>query len=614
MLSINGGGIDCDWLGESANPFLPPSARAAQEPAREAGEWDFGVDEHVEDSLLDDIDSYIPMPTPTYSETSSPSGLGQAISYDVRTGQETLHPTAMGPFSASGQALGGYEEVAALLAEMDSDASGDGDIELSFSSLSLVDDPDIFPWRVNVKLFMNFSGSNYVASGVLIDPMHVLTAGHCVYDSDEGGWATSITVVPAYENGAKPYGEAKSVGLHSWTGWTQSRDYDHDIAVIDLDRPIGALTSWYGYGYNSSSFFYTGNTFHNAGYPAASPYNGRYMYYQYGDFDYFIPFTNRVGIWREAFGGQSGSGAYHSSDGSRTVYAVLSNGNDSATNFIRLTDSKFYDIRDDFIADDTPSTFDLIPLNVKASPGTINSGAAPSSMSYVVHNYSSAAWSGTVNVDVYLSTNNTITTADTLLQSHSFTRSFSAKGTNTITVGTPPTIPAATASGNYWIGVIITTTDHSTGNNTTNGWDAAAITVSHVNQAPVISPLPDRSLNEDASLVNTIDLWAYVSDSETSDSGLTYSIVTNTNPDCGVTINSQRYVNVNPVANWNGYSDVTIRVTDPGGLYAQDTFRVTVNPVNDAPTIAALPDVSLNEDASLASAIDLWAYVSDPET
>ncbi|HBO44452.1 MAG TPA: hypothetical protein DD670_11065 [Planctomycetaceae bacterium] len=613
LLSINGAGIERDWLGESANSFLPPSARAAGEPAYEAGAGVVEVDEHVEDSLLDDIDSYLPMPTPNYSETTSPSGLGQAISYDVGTGQETLHAAVMGPFSESGQTLGGLEGVAALLAEMDSAGADDENIALSFNSLSLVDNPDLFPWRVTVKLFMNFSGSNYVASGVLIDPMHVLTAGHCVYDTDLG-WATSITVVPAYENGAKPYGEAKSAQLHSWTGWTGSASYNHDIGIIDLDRPIGALTSWYGYGYNTSWTFFTGNTFHNPGYPAESPYDGKYMYYQYGDFDYYIPFSEQVGIWRPAYGGQSGSGAYYMSGDSRTVYAVLSNGSSSATNFVRLTDDKFYDIRDDFLANDTPSTFDLIPLNVKVSPGTINSGAAPSSMSYVVHNYSSVAWSGTFNVDVYLSTNNSITTSDTLLESHSFTRSFSAKGTNTIPVGTPPTIPAATASGNYWIGVIITTTDHSTSNNTTNGWDAAAITVSHVNQAPVISPLPDLSLNEDASLVSAIDLWAYVSDPETSDSGLTYSIAVNTNPNCGVTINSQRYVNVNPVANWNGYSDVTIRVTDPGGLYAQDTFRVTVNSVNDAPAIAGVPDVSLNEDASLVESIDLWAYSSDVET
>ena len=69
-----------------------------------------------------------------------------------------------------------------------------------------------------------------------------------------------------------------------------------------------------------------------------------------------------------------------------------------------------------------------------------------------------------------------------------------------------------------------------------------------------------------------------------------------------------------PTANWYGVSDVTIRATDPGALWNEDTFRISVNAVNDAPVISGLPDQTLNEDGSLNNAIDLWAYASDVET
>jgi len=134
-----------------------------------------------------------------------------------------------------------------------------------------------------------------------------------------------------------------------------------------------------------------------------------------------------------------------------------------------------------------------------------------------------------------------------------------------------------------------------------------------VNQPPTISGLPDRTLNEDTTLNNTIDLWAYASDPRPPDSGLSFSIAGNTSPQVGVSIDSNRYIDISPTANWSGFSDVTIQVSD-GLLTDTDTFRITVDPVNDTPTISGLPDRSLNEDATLNNTIDLWAYASDVET
>ena len=142
-------------------------------------------------------------------------------------------------------------------------------------------------------------------------------------------------------------------------------------------------------------------------------------------------------------------------------------------------------------------------------------------------------------------------------------------------------------------------------------YDSFVVTVTPVNDPPAISGLPDRTVLEDHSWNNAIDLWAYTYDPETADSGLTFSITGNTNANCGVSIDSNRYIDINPASGWHGYSDVTVRATDPSGLWSADTFRITVTSVNDPPIFTGLPDRTLNEDSTWDNAINLWNYASD---
>jgi hypothetical protein len=102
------------------------------------------------------------------------------------------------------------------------------------------------------------------------------------------------------------------------------------------------------------------------------------------------------------------------------------------------------------------------------------------------------------------------------------------------------------------------------------------------------------------------DLWTYARDGETADSGLTFSIVGNTNPNAGVTITSNRYLQINPVANWSGTSEITIEVRDPQGLTTTDTFSVTVTD-NTAPTVA----ISRQTPASSLTNADSVTFLVD---
>ena len=331
-----------------------------------------------------------------------------------------------------------------------------------------------------MKLLIRWGSTWYEGSGVLIDPLHVLTSGSCVHQGSGGSWADEIIVVPGYEDGSAPYGTAKEVNLYSWTGWINYGDFNYDMGLIELDRPIGALTGWHGYGYNTACSFYTdpSRTWYNVSYPAESPYSGEYMYWWWGYFDdcetYGAWFNNR------SYDGQSGSGVYHIDSGDRYVYLVLSAGTTSPpwrTWDVRITPTRFGHIRDDIIGGDTPGTFDLIPLNVQVNPGTVTSGGQLSSMTYVVHNYSSASWSGTVTAKIYLSTNDNISTYDTLIQTHQFWYSFGPKDTVVTNVTPPPTIPPGLSGGDYYIGVILDVSDYNTTNNDSDGQDAARVSI-----------------------------------------------------------------------------------------------------------------------------------------
>ena len=103
-----------------------------------------------------------------------------------------------------------------------------------------------------------------------------------------------------------------------------------------------------------------------------------------------------------------------------------------------------------------------------------------------------------------------------------------------------------------------------------------SVIVNNVNRSPDISDLPDRSLLQNTSIYSAIDLWSYASDADTSSANLVLEITDNTNPNCGVSIADNRYIDINPTSGWLGTAMITVRVTDPEGASATDSFVVNV--------------------------------------
>ncbi len=290
----------------------------------------------------------IPMPIPEWHPPIGPPlPEERVVSYDIATDVETewLLPVDGALEQDSVQGSAG-------LSFFWDDQGGLNDLPFedplgttNFGPLYKVNNPQNYPLRVNCKIFITFpNGLTYVGSAVLIDDNFALTAGHCVHSQGDGGWATKIEVIPAYNNGSKPYGSALATNLYSWTGWTQSENFSHDMGLIRLDSAIGYSTGWYGYGYTNNLSFYSSYTFYNPGYPAAPPYDGRYMYYWKGTFD--LPTTYILTFFSQAYGGQSGSGATVIFGGNYYVGAVLSHGTWFTTGDTRITSTKFGHIQD----------------------------------------------------------------------------------------------------------------------------------------------------------------------------------------------------------------------------------------------------------------------------
>src|SRR5262249_39859562 len=64
-----------------------------------------------------------------------------------------------------------------------------------------------FPWSAVCQLQSTFpDGYRGLGSGAVIGSRYVLTAGHVVYDSSHGGWASKVQVAAGRNGSSLPFG------------------------------------------------------------------------------------------------------------------------------------------------------------------------------------------------------------------------------------------------------------------------------------------------------------------------------------------------------------------------------------------------------------------------
>ena len=124
---------------------------------------------------------------------------------------------------------------------------------------------------------------------------------------------------------------------------------------------------------------------------------------------------------------------------------------------------------------------------------------------------------------------------------------------------------------------------------------------------PKLSIINDISTDEDTDMIGAFCLFTYVDDPDNTFDELTVRVVSNSNPNIVVNITNQ-CVDILPKADFNGFSKVTIGVSD-GIFEAQRSFKITVNPVNDPPRVTNPGKILAHEGVP----VDIFIQATDPD-
>jgi hypothetical protein len=183
-----------------------------------------------------------------------------------------------------------------------------------------------YPASTHGKVFFTLGGADYMCSGTALNSSNrsvVWTAGHCLNEGP-GAYATNWAFVPAYRDGARPFGTWTARALVTTSAWANQGDLSYDVGAAVMNTAGGsALTDVVGG--RGIAFNYDRNQFYTSfGFPAAPPFSGGRLWLCESS-----PIANdtsasppTMGIECDMTGGSSGGGWIVGND----VYSVNSYG------------------------------------------------------------------------------------------------------------------------------------------------------------------------------------------------------------------------------------------------------------------------------------------------
>jgi V8-like Glu-specific endopeptidase len=316
------------------------------------------------------------------------------------------------------------------------------------------------PFRGVYMMQITYSnGASYRCTGWAIDEFHALTAGHCMWDEEMGGFPTQVKVFPSV-GGRAAYGYAMATAM-----WTEPRFRQltwpscvpYDFAYMRLDWRIGYRTGWL----RMSSALPAPNTRLDVlGYPSEPPaYTGNvYLIATTAHMDGTAAPT-LFDVTSELYGGNSGGPVYMTdASGTRNGLGILSNSDrQREAQFSTLTPSRVQTVVDQVNSDKATvrpvDKFELIELQPEM---TVNGPRSSLSRSSVFSGSSVTMTLAVLNVgfvnapsitvDVYLSWDKYLSNSDTFLG----TTRFGAISSNSyITLPINVVIPSSTPSGRW---------------------------------------------------------------------------------------------------------------------------------------------------------------------
>jgi len=131
------------------------------------------------------------------------------------------------------------------------------------------------------------------------------------------------------------------------------------------------------------------------------------------------------------------------------------------------------------------------------------------------------------------------------------------------------------------------------------------ITVNHVNRAPMMAEIGDKTVDENKELTFTLE----ISDPDVEDAGKLL-VTTETLPNGSMFDTSSYQFTWTPTYEQSGtYSGIGFIVSDPSGLSDRKATSITVNHVNRSPGIEDVRDLTVNENEP----VEIQLVASDPD-
>jgi glutamyl endopeptidase len=413
-------------------------------------------------TLPEDRSDYLPVVPPTPHICDGPVDYTTTV-YDMATGMETEVPYS--PSTVPDEL--GIQSTEPYVGLLPSDVNPETIFPPDDRTVVPYSTTTTYPWRTVCKIYMKAAdGSGWMGSATIIGPGQgghgywMLTAAHCVYMSDHGGWVSSIEVIPGYDGAQSemyqkaPYYHAWATNAVTYTKWINDDDWNYDIAWCKLDRNLGDYTGWMGRLTAGSGWGgYTG-ILNTAGYPSDKD-GGVRMYF---DSDYGT-YANDYKIWflMDLWNGQSGSPVWYYDGTSRYIignvayHGDLPYGNSGTRINQETFDNLNYYLGLYAAPTDKADLLDDGQSYSGFSPTTVTAGVTSFHVWNDVRNFGTAA-SGGFYVDYYASVNNVITTSDYLIGWDYITNvNALAYADSDLTKIFPSSIPP----GSYYVGWII---------------------------------------------------------------------------------------------------------------------------------------------------------------